>query len=87
MKVDLCRLTVFNTKVDNLIEWDSTTFNYIQGKHTKIKGLNRRFVGLSDLIFLSEAIIPFDAMQGSTVAARVPKHDIQYQLQQYLTKN
>jgi vitamin B12 transporter len=74
----LVGMTVFNTKVDKLIEWDSTNFNYFQAQNTrKSKGIELEgLLSISDLTSLSANYTFVDAKKGSTVAARVPEHDL-----------
>ena len=71
------RITLFNTKVDNLIDAPAPTYNYIQtGEAYKSKGLEIEGLWkISDLISVEGNYTHTDAMQGSDVAARVPRND------------
>ena len=71
------RITLFNTKVDNLIDAPAPTYNYIQtGDAYKSKGLEIEGLWkISDLISVGGNYTHTDAMQGSDVAARVPRND------------
>ena len=74
----LVGMTVFNTKVDKLIEWDSTNFNYFQAQNTrKSKGIELEgLLSISDITSISANYTFVDAKKGSTVAAKVPEHDL-----------
>ena len=72
------RITLFNSKVDNLIEAPAPNYKYIQTGNTyKSKGVEIEGLWkISDLISFGGNYTQTDAMQGSNVAVRVPKHDL-----------
>ena len=78
------RVTVFNTKIENLIEYDTSLVtlstpwgDYGQSNSIlKSQGLEVEGVWkMSDNIFLKGSYTYTDAKQGATPAVRVPKHD------------
>ena len=72
------RFTIFNTKVDNLIGSDPNTFAYIQsGDPLKSQGVELSGLWkMNDTVSLNGNYTYTDAKQGTTVAVRVPKHDL-----------
>ena len=72
------RMTIFNTKVDNLIEYDMGTFSYTQATNSR-KSQGIEFEGkwlASDTISVDGSYAYVDAKTGTKVAARVPGHDL-----------
>ena len=72
------RMTIFNTKVDNLIEYDTGTFSYTQATNSR-KSQGIEFEGkwlASDTISVDGSYAYVDAKTGAEVAARVPGHDL-----------
>ena len=72
------RMTIFNTKVDNLIEYDTGTFSYKQATNSR-KSQGIEFEGkwlASDTISVDGSYAYVDAKTGAEVAARVPGHDL-----------
>ena len=72
------RMTIFNTKVDNLIEYDMGTFSYTQATNSR-KSQGIEFEGrwlASDTISVDGSYAYVDAKTGTEVAARVPGHDL-----------
>ena len=72
------RMTIFNTKVDNLIEYDTGTFSYTQATNSR-KSQGIEFEGkwlASDTISVDGSYAYVDAKTGTEVAARVPGHDL-----------
>ena len=72
------RITIFNTKVDNLIEYDMGTFSYTQATNSR-KSQGIEFEGrwlASDTISVDGSYAYVDAKTGTEVAARVPGHDL-----------
>ena len=72
------RMTIFNTKVDNLIEYDTGTFSYTQATNSR-KSQGIEFEGkwlASDTISVDGSYAYVDAKTGTEVAARVPEHDL-----------
>ena len=72
------RMTIFNTKVDNLIEYDMGTFSYTQATNSrKSQGIEFESRWLaSDTISVDGSYAYVDAKTGTEVAARVPVHDL-----------
>ena len=72
------RMTIFNTNVDNLIEYDTGTFSYTQATNSR-KSQGIEFEGkwlASDTISVGGSYAFVDAKTGTEVAARVPEHDL-----------
>jgi vitamin B12 transporter len=72
------RITIFNTNVDNLIEYDTGTFSYTQSTNSR-KSQGIEFEGkwlASDTISVDGSYAYVDAKTGTEVAARVPEHDL-----------
>ena len=72
------RMTIFNTKVDNLIEYDMGTFSYTQATNSR-KSQGIEFEGrwlASDTISVDGSYAYVDAKTGTEIAARVPGHDL-----------
>jgi vitamin B12 transporter len=72
------RITMFNTNVDNLIEYDTGTFSYTQATNSR-KSQGIEFEGkwlASDTISVDGSYAYVDAKTGTEVAARVPEHDL-----------
>ena len=72
------RMTIFNTNVDNLIEYDMGTFSYTQATNSR-KSQGVEFEGkwlAYDRISFDGSYAYVDAKTGTEVAARVPKHDL-----------
>jgi vitamin B12 transporter len=72
------RVTIFNTNVDNLIEYDMGTFSYTQATNSR-KSQGVEFEGkllAYDRISFDGSYAYVDAKTGTEVAARVPKHDL-----------
>lgn len=72
------RMTIFNTNVDNLIEYDMGTFSYTQATNfRKSQGIEFEGKWLAyDRISFDGSYAYVDAKTGTEVAARVPKHDL-----------
>jgi len=72
------RITMFNTNVDNLIEYDTGTFSYTQATNSrKSQGIELEGKWLaSDTISVDGSYAYVDAKTGTEVAARVPEHDL-----------
>ena len=71
-------MTIFNTNVDNLIEYDTGTFSYTQATNSR-KSQGIEFEGkwlASDTISVGGSYAFVDAKTGTEVAARVPEHDL-----------
>ena len=78
------RVTVFNTKIENLIEFDyslvtpSTPWGDYGQSNSVLKSQGLEFEGIwnfSDDIFLKGSYTFTDAKEGTAQAVRVPKHD------------
>ena len=72
------RVTIFNTNVDNLIEYNMGTFSYTQATNSR-KSQGVEFEGkllAYDRISFDGSYAYVDAKTGTEVAARVPKHDL-----------
>ena len=78
------RVTVFNTKIENLIEYDfslvtaSTPWGDYGQSNSVLKSQGLEFEGIwnfSDDIFLKGSYTFTDAKKGTSQAVRVPKHD------------
>ena len=72
------RITIFNTNVDNLIEYDTGTFSYTQATNSR-KSQGIEFEGkwlASDTISVDGSYAYVDAKTGTGVAARIPEHDL-----------
>jgi len=71
------RVTIFNTNVDNLIEYDTGTFSYTQATNSRnSKGVEFEGTWLvSDIISVEGNYAYVDAKTGTEVAPRVPEHD------------
>lgn len=81
------RATLFNSRVENLIDYDNATFSYVQTNTTrKSKGieLSGQWV-ITDRITFGGSYTYTDAKNGSDTAARVPGHDISVNIDAQLT--
>jgi len=81
------RATLFNSAIKNLIDYDNTTYSYVQADKTrKAKGieLSGQWV-VTDRITVGGSYTYTDAKNGSDTAARVPGHDIAVNVDAQLT--